>query len=218
MTLENEILGSEATEPEGAAQAARAAFQSASDLAGTMARELADQVGAVSEEVLHTLRGGGKLMFCGNGGSAADAQHLAAEYVVRFRENRIALPAIALTTDTSVLTAGGNDLGFDTIFARQVEALGRRGDLLILHSTSGNSENLVQAASVAARMGLRTVGVLAKDGGRLKPLVDRALVVPTEMTARAQEMHLAIGHIVCDWVDSRFTDGSAVLPGGAGNA
>jgi D-sedoheptulose 7-phosphate isomerase len=216
MTLGNHREGSGDSGAEAATQAARAAFQSAADLAGTMARDLAEQVGALSEEVLRTLEGGGKLMFCGNGGSAADAQHLAAEYVVRFRENRIALAAIALTTDTSVLTAGGNDLGFDTIFSRQVEALGRRGDLLVLHSTSGNSENLIQAAAVAQRIGVRTVGILARDGGRLLPLVDRALVVPTEVTARAQEMHLAIGHIVCDWVDARFVDGSAALPGGAG--
>ena len=148
-----------------------------------------------------TLQAGGRLFFCGNGGSAADAQHLAAEYVVRFTRNRPALPAIALTTDTSVLTAGGNDLGFDAIFARQLEAVAREGDLLFLHSTSGESENLIRAAEAGRRLGVTTVAFLAKGGGRLRSLVDRALVVPTDSTARAQEIHLALGHAVCQVVE-----------------
>jgi D-sedoheptulose 7-phosphate isomerase len=141
-------------------------------------------------------------MFCGNGGSAADAQHLAAEYVVRFARERRALAALALTTDTSILTAGGNDYGFEAVFERQVRALAKAGDLLVLHSTSGESENLVRAARAARDVGADTVALLAKGGGRLKGEVDLALVVPTDSTARAQEMHLTIGHIVCDLVET----------------
>ncbi|MEE2899842.1 MAG: SIS domain-containing protein, partial [Gemmatimonadota bacterium] len=141
-------------------------------------------------------------MFCGNGGSAADAQHLATEYVVRFARERRALAALALTTDTSLLTAGANDYGFDTIFSRQIEALGQAGDLLILHSTSGESDNLLAAAAAARRIGISTAALLAKGGGRLGECVDMALVVPTDSTARAQELHLAIGHVVCDLVDA----------------
>jgi D-sedoheptulose 7-phosphate isomerase len=163
---------------------------------------MSDEIQALADRVLETILAGGKVMFCGNGGSAADAQHLAAEYVVRFSRERRALAVLALTTDTSVLTAGGNDYGYDTIFSRQVEALGRAGDLLILHSTSGESENLIAAAQSAGRLEIYTAALLAKGGGRLRELVDLALVVPTESTARAQELHLAIGHIVCELVDA----------------
>ena len=140
---------------------------------GPAAAEYADQA-------TRALRAGGKLLFCGNGGSAADAQHLAAEYVVRFSGSRRSLPALALTTDASVLTACANDIGFAWVFARQVEALGRPGDLLVLHSTSGESENLLHAAEGARKAGVHTVALLARGGGRLRDLVDTALVVPTE--------------------------------------
>ena len=175
-----------------------------SELVGVVTESMSDDIERMAEETVDVLRQGGRIFFCGNGGSAADAQHLAAEYVVRFRREREALPALALTTDTSVLTAGGNDYGFDTIFARQVEAFARSGDLLFLHSTSGESENLLRAAEVARELGVRTVALLAKGGGRLRDAVDRALVVPTSSTARAQELHLTIGHIVCDLVDHAF--------------
>ncbi|MGD8321232.1 MAG: SIS domain-containing protein [Gemmatimonadota bacterium] len=168
--------------------------------------ELAAPVAALAEHVLSVLRGGGKLMFCGNGGSAADAQHLAAEYVVRFTRARAALPAVALTTDTSILTAGANDFGFEQVFARQVEALGRPGDLLILHSTSGESENLLRAAEAARVAGVSTFALLARDGGRLRAMVDGYLVIPTSVTARAQELHLAVGHLVCDLVEKALTE------------
>ena len=173
-----------------------------SALSREVSDSMADEIRALADRVLETLLSGGKLMFCGNGGSAADAQHLAAEYVVRFSRERRALAALALTTDASVLTAGGNDYGYDTIFSRQVEALGQAGDLLILHSTSGESDNLLAAAETAGRLGIVTAALLAKGGGRLRELVDLPLVVPTESTARAQELHLAIGHIVCELVDS----------------
>lgn len=175
-----------------------------SDLAERVGAEMTDEIRAVAERVVEVLRGGGRLLFCGNGGSAADAQHLAAEYVVRFRRDRRPLAAIALTTDTSILTAGANDFGFDTVFRRQVEALGRAGDLLFLHSTSGESRNLLEAAEAARSAGVETVALLARDGGPLRSLVDHALVVPTDSTALAQSLHLAIGHIVCDHVDAVF--------------
>ena len=163
--------------------------------------ECAGDLARLAELTLQTVMDGGTIFFCGNGGSAADAQHLAAEYVVRFARERRAVAAIALSTDTSVLTAGANDYGYETIFERQVRALGRGGDLLVMHSTSGESENLLRAADAAREMGIRTAAVLAKGGGRLKDRVDFALVVPTKSTARAQEAHLTIGHIVCEYVD-----------------
>ena len=184
----------------------RSQLEELSALVSAVSRDMSAEIAAVARRSLETLRGGGKLIFCGNGGSAADAQHLAAEYVVRFARARQPLAALALTTDTSVLTAAGNDFGFDAIFARQVEALARPGDLLILHSTSGESENLLAAAETARRMGVATVGLLAKGGGRLLGRVDVALVVPTHETARAQELHLAIGHIVCDLVDRAYRE------------
>lgn len=177
-------------------------FADVAALAGRVGDELGPEIAALAEEVLEVFRGGGKLLFAGNGGSAADAQHLAAEYVVRFARARRALPAIALTTDASVLTAQSNDVGFETVFARQVQALGRPGDLLVLHSSSGESENLIAAADAARDQGVRTAALLARGGGRLAERVDRALVVPTEVTARAQEMHMVIGHVVCDLVEA----------------
>ena len=175
-----------------------------SGLAEETGRSLGPAVEALAREVREALEAGGRLFFCGNGGSAADAQHLAAEYVVRFERERRPLPALALTTDSSVLTAAGNDLGFERVFYRQVEALGRSGDVLFLHSTSGESENLIRAAETARALGIRTVAFLAKGGGRLASMVDRALVVPTRSTPRAQEIHLALGHIVCDLVDRKY--------------
>ena len=178
------------------------------ELAARCARDLAGDIEIVASMVRETLEADGALLFCGNGGSAADAQHLAAEYVIRFRRERRALRALALTTDGSVLTAAANDFDFEDVFARQVEALGREGDLLLVHSTSGESENLVRAVAAARGAGLRTVALLAKGGGRLKDAVDVAVIVPTESTARAQELHLAIGHAVCDRVDRIFSQES----------
>lgn len=175
-----------------------------SRLAAEVGSALEDRADEVVQRILDTVRRGGRLLFCGNGGSAADAQHLAAEYVIRFRHQRRALPALALTTDSSVLTAGANDLGFEKVFARQVEALASSGDILFLHSTSGESENLVQAALAAKERGVATVAFLARGGGRLAPLVDLALIVPTQSTARAQEIHLALGHAICHQVEERL--------------
>src|SRR5437667_416553 len=141
---------------------------------------------------IETLQGGGTLFFAGNGGSAADAQHLATEYVVRYSHNRRALPAIALTTDTSLLTACGNDLGFDEIFARQIEALARPGDLVVLHSTSGESPNVVRAAQAARAKGVHVVALLGKGGGAARELVDDCVVIPADETSHIQELHLAV--------------------------
>ena len=177
------------------------------ELAGRIADELAPLAAELGVVVVDTLASGRKLLFCGNGGSAADAQHLAAEYVVRFGRRRGSLPALALTTDTSVLTAGANDFGFEQVFARQIEGLGEPGDLLVLHSTSGESPNLVEAARTARGRGLKTAALLARGGGALRDEVDLAIVIPTDETARAQEMHLAIGHAVAEWVDRHWAEG-----------
>jgi len=146
---------------------------------------------------------GGKLMIAGNGGSAADASHFAAEMIVRLaaERNRQALPAIALCTDSSVLTAAGNDYGFENIFARQVEGLGHKGDMLLAISTSGNSPNLVKAVHIARDMGLLTAGLLGREGGKLVSLVDRALIIPHPSTQRIQEEHIFIIHLLVELVE-----------------
>ena len=144
---------------------------------------------------------GHKALFFGNGGSAADAQHMATEYVVRYMRNRRAYPAIALTTDTSLLTAAGNDIGFENVFSRQIEALARPGDLLIIHSTSGNSPNVLRAAEAARVQGVQVLAFSARDGGALRGLADHNVIIPTERTDRAQELHLCIEHIICGIVE-----------------
>jgi D-sedoheptulose 7-phosphate isomerase len=150
------------------------------------------------------LRSGGTLYFCGNGGSAADAQHLAAEYVVRYAVNRPPLAAVALTTDSSILTAAGNDLGFEQIFARQVEALCSPADLLILHSTSGESRNLLAAARSARQGGVPTVAFLGKGGGSLAGLVDDSVIVPSNETSVVQLIHLALQHLIVEIVEAEL--------------
>ena len=182
----------------GGADRVRAGLESLATLAARVAAEQADAVAAIADRYEAVLRSGGTLFFAGNGGSAADAQHLATEYVVRYQTNRPALRAVALTTDTSLLTACANDLGFEEVFARQVEALARPGDLLSLHSTSGESPNVIRAAQAAV------VAFLGKGGGQLKELADVVLVVPSDDTARIQELHLAIEHLICDIVEDRL--------------
>ena len=150
-----------------------------------------------SEATARAMQSGGKLLVAGNGGSAADAQHLVAEFVVRLSVNRPALRAIALTTDTSILTAGGNDFGFETIFARQIEALGVPGDIFLGISTSGNSPNIVAALETAKRMGLTTFGLSGGNGGRMAGLCDYSIVIPSSVTMNIQESHLTLEHIFC---------------------
>lgn len=166
------------------------------------ATTLGTEIEKAAAMVRATLDRGGTLFFAGNGGSAADAQHIATEYVVRYRKTRKALPAIAITTDTSLITAAGNDLGFGEIFARQVEALVKRGDLLVVHSTSGTSSNIVRALEVADRKGVETLALTANDGGVVKSLATHTIVIPTTRTDRAQELHLCIQHAICDAVES----------------
>lgn len=144
-----------------------------------------------------SIKGGGKIMLFGNGGSAADAQHLATELTIRYKKNRAAIAAIALTTDTSTLTAAGNDLGFDEIFARQIEALGKKGDVVIAISTSGKSPNVIKALQKAKAMGLVTAALSGRDGGGLVGLAGHLLVVPSDTTARIQEMHITLGQMLC---------------------
>ncbi len=161
----------------------------------------ADELLRVGDLLARCLRGGGKVLLFGNGGSAADAQHLAAELSGRFQLERPALPAIALTTDTSVLTAVANDYGYDLVFARQVEALGGRGDVAIGISTSGRSRNVLAGLRAARERGMTTVGFLGRDGGTIREVCDHALVVPGEKTARIQEVHVLVGHVLCELVE-----------------
>ena len=173
-------------------------------LAGRVAAEQADAIAVIADRYEATLRGGGTLFFAGNGGSAADAQHVATEYVVRYQTNRPAMRAVALTTDTSLLTACANDMGFEEVFARQVEALAEPGDLLVLHSTSGESPNVIRAAQAAKARGVGVVALMGRTGGQLKDIADLVLVLPATETARIQELHLAIEHVICDLVEDRL--------------
>jgi D-sedoheptulose 7-phosphate isomerase len=158
----------------------------------------------ITEQIIQVLRDGKKVLLCGNGGSAADAQHIAAELVCRFQMNRHALPAIALTTDTSILTAVGNDFGFETLFVRQVEALGREGDILIGLSTSGSSKNVALAVHRAKQMGLITIAFVGQNPGHVSESADLVLSIPSEITARIQEGHATVGHIICDLVEKEL--------------
>ena len=171
------------------------------EVIGRVERELSPLIAEMVTMLLKTFRSGGKLLVMGNGGSAADAQHFVAEIVGRFKMERRGLPAIALSTDTSILTAIGNDYGFDKIFRRQVEALAVPGDLVVGISTSGNSPNVLQALELARETGCSTIGLLGKDGGSIKSLCDLALIVPTDDTPRVQEGHITIIHIVCDLLE-----------------
>jgi D-sedoheptulose 7-phosphate isomerase len=165
---------------------------------------LEPQLNAIAHEAAAVLQRGGRLFFCGNGGSAADAQHLAAELVGRLVDDRRALKAIALTTDTSALTCIGNDFGYDHIFARQLEGLSSPGDMVILITTSGNSQNLLRAAEAAKRLDVTSVGFLGKGGGTIGATVDRALVVPNSDTARTKEAHIFLGHALCAQIEANL--------------
>lgn len=167
--------------------------------------EVRDSLGGEIEIVGHAMSrviaGGGAVFWCGNGGSAADSQHLAAELVGRFRKNRIPLRSVSLTTDTSVLTCVANDYSYEDIFARQLEALGRPGDMLVAISTSGGSENVIRALKMAKSMEIETVALLGKGGGQCKELADHVLVAPSQDTARIQEVHILFGHVFCELIE-----------------
>jgi len=167
-------------------------------------RDLAPAIAEMGSLISAALTNGNKLLVMGNGGSAADSQHFVAEIVGRFKMERKALPAVALSTDTSILTAIGNDYGFDSIFSRQVEALAAPGDIVVGLSTSGNSPNVLKALNAAHELGCRTIGLLGKDGGSIRSACDLALVVPSTDTPRIQEGHITIIHIVCDLVEKKL--------------
>lgn len=169
-----------------------------------VSREMPPVIVKSVEVILSALRTGNKVLIMGNGGSAADAQHFAAEFVGRFLRKRRALPAIALTTDTSLLTAVANDFGFDQVFKRQVEALGQPGDVVVGISTSGNSPNIVLAMDAARQNGCQTIGLLGRDGGAIAALVDLAVTVPVAETPYIQEAHITIIHLICDLVEQQL--------------
>ena len=171
------------------------------DLKKTVAETLSSEILDAAQKIQGRLEAGGKLLLMGNGGSAGDAQHIAAELVGRFKKERKAIPALALTVDTSSLTALGNDYGFDTIFERQVEALANKNDTVIGISTSGNSENVVRAVNKANSIGAFTIGLLGNDGGKLKDAVNLPIIIPSNDTARIQEVHITIGHIICEIIE-----------------
>jgi D-sedoheptulose 7-phosphate isomerase len=163
-----------------------------------------DDIVKVCEIVKDAIRGKNKILLCGNGGSAADAQHISSEFTGRYKIEREPLNAISLTTDTSALTAIGNDYGYEFVFDRQVKALANRGDVLIGISTSGNSKNIINAFESAEKIGCKTVALIGKDGGKMKDIADCSIIVPSNDTPRIQEMHILIGHILCESVDSMY--------------
>ncbi len=165
---------------------------------------MTEKLEIASKLAIETLKNGNKILLCGNGGSAADAQHIAAELTGRYKTERRGLPAIALTTDSSVLTSIGNDYGYDRVFDRQVEALANIGDLIIGISTSGNSKNIINALKLGREIGCKTLGFSGHDGGDMNNVCDINLVVPSDETPRIQEMHILFGHIICQLIDNKF--------------
>lgn len=184
----------------------KAEFEAHKQTIDTVIAELIPAVESVSQLIIERLQAGNKILICGNGGSAADAQHIAAELSGRYKSERRALAGIALTTDTSALTAIGNDYGYESVFSRQVEALANKGDLLIAISTSGNSQNVIQAITTAKELGCHTVGLSGRDGGAMSDSCDFNIVIPSDDTPRIQEMHILIGHTICQAIDDVFTD------------
>lgn len=167
-------------------------------------RVLAAEIDRAADLCISALRNGGKIIFCGNGGSAADAQHLAAELMGRFLIDRNPLPALSLTVDTSALTAIGNDYGFEKVFSRQLRGIAQKGDVVFGLSTSGNSANVVEAFEVARSLGLGTIGLTGQDGGKMRPLSDVLIAVPHTKTNHIQEVHIAIGHLICAFVEAEL--------------
>ncbi len=175
----------------------------------SLAAEQSATIARIAEACIASLKAGGKVLFCGNGGSAADSQHLAAELIGRYKLNRPAIASVALTTDTSILTALGNDYGYDTIFARQVEGLGKAGDVLIGLSTSGNSKNVLLAFEKARELGVTTVSFTGAGGGAMAQAADIALRAPSGVTNHIQEMHITSGHLICELIERALYGGQA---------
>ncbi len=167
-------------------------------------QQIEGEISEAAQRMVRSLQSGGKVLLMGNGGSAADAQHIAAELVVRYQKNRKALPAIALTTDSSILTATGNDFSFEEIFSRQVEALAQPGDLVVGISTSGNSSNVVRALQAARDRGADTIGLTGQSGGAISEVAEQTIQVPSTVTARVQEAHILIGHYWCQQVEAAY--------------
>ena len=184
----------------------RAAIQESVEVKTRLLAETNPTLAPIAAAMAEAFRNGGKVVLFGNGGSAADAQHVAAELVNRFLMERKPLPAVALTTDTSILTAMANDLGFDCVFARQVEALVRPGDVVVGLSTSGNSENVLQGLRAARECGATTVGLTGRDGGRLKDVADICFCAPSDNTPRIQEVHITVLHAICEAVERELFD------------
>lgn len=173
---------------------------------------IAGEIEKAANLIIEAYRKGGKMLLIGNGGSAADAQHIAGELVGKFKMDRRALPALALTTNTSILTALGNDFGYDTVFARNVEAFTNHPeDILVAITTSGTSQNILRAVETAKKCGIKTIGLTGKGGGKLKDMVDCAIIVPSDDTQRIQETHIAIGHILCDLVERTLFNETTLL-------
>ncbi|MFY9556265.1 MAG: D-sedoheptulose 7-phosphate isomerase [Blastocatellia bacterium] len=168
----------------------------------------AETIARAAQIIISALKDGGKVLIFGNGGSAADAQHIAAELVNRLNYDRPPIAAIALTTDTSILTSVGNDSSFDDLFERQLRALGRRGDVAVAISTSGNSPNVLRAVSAAGELGIKTIALAGRNGGRLADTADLALIVNADSTQRIQETHITIGHILCELIEDALYGGS----------
>lgn len=163
-----------------------------------------EKIETAADLISKSLSSKGTIFWCGNGGSAADSQHIAAEFVGRFKKNRQPLKSIALSTDTSVITCISNDFGYEEIFSRQLGALGNKNDILIAITTSGNSENIIKALLQAKNMAIKTIGLLGKDGGKCKNLVDLPIIVPSDSTARIQETHILIEHLLCELVENKL--------------
>lgn len=168
---------------------------------------ITDTISQIIDQIIASLKKGGKLIILGNGGSAADAQHIAAELVGRFQKERRALPAIAISTNTSILTALANDYAYDIVFSRQIEALAKKDDVVLAISTSGGAKNAIEAVKTAKKIGIKTIALTGGDGGELSKIADLSLVVPSKITARIQEAHITIAHIVCELIEEAVTDG-----------
>ena len=167
-------------------------------------KKLSPRIEEIAKVWIKALEDGNKILFCGNGGSASDAQHLAAELIGRYKLNRTALAGICLNTDTSALTAIANDYGFEHVFSRQVEGIGKKGDVFVGISTSGNSQNVIKAFESAKKIGITCIAFTGDDGGKMKSMADLSLNVPANITNSIQEMHIACGHIMCEYVENHF--------------